>query len=178
MQPLSDKAVKVFKAQRRFNPFGKYVFLYKDAPLVSNTINHHLMRIYELADVEYMSSHKIRFWSVTNMYANGMQQAKIQRMYPSCTPCCSPCETGCGCPVDTSAKQKHRPSRQARPRTFEARMGYALDGIKETSRFLIASSINQAGRRSIICASHGCVVANKFLPLKWVPPICISSRLD
>ena len=52
-------------------------------------------------------------------------------------------ETGCGCPVDTSAKQKHRPSRQARPRTFEARMGYALDGIKETSRFLIASSINR-----------------------------------
>lgn len=49
-----------------------------DAPLVSNTINHHLMRICERADVEYMSSHKIRFWSVTNMYASGMQQADIQ----------------------------------------------------------------------------------------------------
>ena len=55
---------------------------------------------------------------------------------------------------------------------------YARAGNKETSRFLIASSINQAGRRSIVCASHGCVVANRFLPLKWVPPICISSRLD
>ena len=80
MQPLSDKAVEVLKAQRRLNPFGEYVFLYKDAPLVSNTINHHLKRICERADVEYMSSHKIRFWSVTNMYANGMQQADIQRM--------------------------------------------------------------------------------------------------
>jgi len=80
MQPLSDKAIAVLKAQRRENPFGEYVFLFKDAPLVSNTINHHLMRICERAGVEYMSSHKIRFWSVTNMYANGMQQADIQRM--------------------------------------------------------------------------------------------------
>ena len=46
--------------------------------MVSNTINHHLMRICERADVEYMSSHKIRFWSVTNMHASGMQQADIQ----------------------------------------------------------------------------------------------------
>ena len=79
-QPLSDKAVAVLKAQRRTNPFEEYVFLYKDAPLVSNTINHHLLRICERSGVEYMSSHKIRFWSVTNMYANGMQQADIQRM--------------------------------------------------------------------------------------------------
>ena len=50
------------------------------APLISNTINHHLMRICERAGVPYMSSHKIRFWSVTNMYANGMQAADIQRM--------------------------------------------------------------------------------------------------
>ena len=79
-QPLSDKAIEVLKAQRRSNPFGEFVFLYKDAPLVTNTINHHLLRICERADVEYMSSHKIRFWSVTNMYANGMPQADIQRM--------------------------------------------------------------------------------------------------
>ncbi|WP_143008462.1 tyrosine-type recombinase/integrase [Pseudobutyrivibrio sp. YE44] len=80
VQPLSDKAIEVLKAQRRENPFGEYVFLYNDAPLVSNTINHHLKRICERVDIPYMSSHKIRFWSVTNMYANGMQQADIQRM--------------------------------------------------------------------------------------------------
>ena len=79
-QPLSDKAIAVLKAQRRSNPFGEYVFLFKDAPLVTATINHHLMRMCEKVGVEYMSSHKIRFWSVTNMYANGMQQADIQRM--------------------------------------------------------------------------------------------------
>ena len=80
LQPLSDKAISVLKAQRKANPFGEYVFLYKNAPLISNTINHHLMRICERAGVPYMSSHKIRFWSVTNMYANGMQAADIQRM--------------------------------------------------------------------------------------------------
>ena len=74
--------------------------------------------------------------------------------YPGCTPLYSLRETGCGCPLDTSAKQKHRPSRQARPRTFEVRMGSALDGIKETSRFLIASSINRdrSSRLDVKCS--------------------------
>lgn len=79
-QPLSEKAIEVLKAQRRTNPFGETVFMYDDRPLITNTINKHLRRICEKVGVEYMSSHKIRFWSVTNMYANGMQQADIQRM--------------------------------------------------------------------------------------------------
>lgn len=80
VQPLSDKAIAVLKIQRRKNPFGDYVFLYNNSPLISNTINHHLKRICERAGVEYMSSHKIRFWAVTNMYAKGMQPADIQRL--------------------------------------------------------------------------------------------------
>ncbi len=79
-QPLSSMAIRILKAQRRENPFGEYVFMYKYAPLVTNTINHHLMRICERAGVPYMSSHKIRFWSITNMYANDMPQADIQRL--------------------------------------------------------------------------------------------------
>ena len=63
-----------------------------------------------------------------------MKEFNLERFDANCA------RRGAGCPVDTSAEQKHRPSRQARPRTIEARMGSALDGIKETSRFLIASS--------------------------------------
>lgn len=79
-QPLSDKALAVLKLQHNCNPCGKFVFLYNNTPLITNTINHHLKRICERAGVEYMSSHKIRFWSVTNMYACGMSAADIQRM--------------------------------------------------------------------------------------------------
>ena len=54
-------------------------------------------------------------------------------------------ETGCGCPVDTSAEQKHRPSRQARPRTFEARMG--LVNKKRTYPLGYVLLINKSARR-------------------------------
>ena len=80
LQPLSERAIDILEAQRRENPLGEYIFLYKFQPLVSNTINHHLLRICERAGVQYMSSHKIRFWAVTNMYAKGIAAADIQHM--------------------------------------------------------------------------------------------------
>ena len=40
----------------------------------------------------------------------------------------------CGCPVDTSAKQKHRPSRQARPPLGSWQSVFLLRGIRILSR--------------------------------------------
>ena len=79
IQPLSDEAIKMLKKQRADNPFGEYVFLYKDKPLVTNTVNHHLMRICEKVGIEYLSSHKIRFWSVVNM-SKELNPAEVQHM--------------------------------------------------------------------------------------------------
>lgn len=78
-QPLSDDAIKLLRKQRADNPFGEYIFLYKGKPLVSNTINHHLMRICERVQVPYMSSHKIRFWSVVNM-SKVLNPAEVQHL--------------------------------------------------------------------------------------------------
>lgn len=79
VQPLSDDAIIMLRRQRIDNPFGEYVFLFRDKPLVSNTINHHLMRICERVNVPYMSSHKIRFWSVVNM-SKVLNPAEVQHL--------------------------------------------------------------------------------------------------
>ena len=79
IQPLSDEAIELLKKQRADNPFGEYIFLYRDKPLVTNTVNHHLMRICEKVGVEYLSSHKIRFWSVVNM-SKVLNAAEVQYM--------------------------------------------------------------------------------------------------
>lgn len=67
IQPLSDDAIRILRKQRNDNPFGEYVFLYNNAPLKTSTTNSHLKRICEHIGVEYLSSHKIRFWSVVNL---------------------------------------------------------------------------------------------------------------
>ena len=38
----------------------------------------------------------------------------------------------CGCPVDTSAKQKHRPSRQARPPIGARQSVFSFKGITDS----------------------------------------------
>ncbi len=79
IQPLSDDAIRVLRKQRNDNPFGEYVFLYNDAPLKTSTINNHLMRICNRTGVEYLSSHKIRFWSVVNL-SKQLNPAEVQYM--------------------------------------------------------------------------------------------------
>lgn len=79
IQPLSNDAIQLLKKQRRDNPFGEYIFMYDGGPLKTNTVNHHLRRICERVGVEYLSSHKIRFWSVVNM-SKGLNPAEVQYM--------------------------------------------------------------------------------------------------
>ena len=57
----------------------------------------------------------------------------------------------CGCPVDTSAKQKHRPNRQARRKAtaairFPLRVLRILScsALRMTNRFVIANAVRQA----------------------------------
>lgn len=79
IQPLSNDAIKLLKKQRRDNPFGEYIFIHDNEPLKTNTVNHHLRRICERVGVEYLSSHKIRFWSVVNM-SKELNPAMVQYM--------------------------------------------------------------------------------------------------
>nr|MCR5234215.1 site-specific integrase [Lachnospiraceae bacterium] len=79
IQPMSDDAMSVLRRQRKENPFGEYVFLYNNAPLKTSTTNSHLKRICERTGVGYLSSHKIRFWSVVNM-SKVLNPAEVQYM--------------------------------------------------------------------------------------------------
>ncbi len=79
IQPLSNEAFNLLKKQRRDNPFGEYVFMYNGDAIKTNTVNHHLRRICEKVGIEYLSSHKIRFWSVVNM-AKELNPVEVQYM--------------------------------------------------------------------------------------------------
>ncbi|MCR5604385.1 MAG: site-specific integrase [Lachnospiraceae bacterium] len=79
IQPLSDEAISLLKKQRKDNPFGEYIFMYNGDAVKTNTVNHHLKRICEKVGVKYLSSHKIRFWSVVNM-SKEFNPAEVQYM--------------------------------------------------------------------------------------------------
>ena len=53
--------------------------MYNGDAVKTNTVNHHLRRICEKVGVEYLSSHKIRFWSVVNM-SKALNPAEVQYM--------------------------------------------------------------------------------------------------
>ncbi len=75
---LSDLAVGFLKDQRKENPFGEYVFLANGHPLQTNMVNRKLCKICDKAGVQYMSTHKIRFWAVTAMYNQNIPDYLIQ----------------------------------------------------------------------------------------------------
>ena len=49
-----------------------------DHPLRTNMVNKNLKRICEKAGVEYLSSHKIRFWAETAMFEANLPDYVIQ----------------------------------------------------------------------------------------------------
>ena len=77
---LSDLAITFLKEQRKESAFNEYVFVTNGHPLQTNMINKNLRRLCDRAGVEYLSSHKIRFWAVTAMYDSNLPDYVIQYM--------------------------------------------------------------------------------------------------
>ena len=77
-QNLSELAIHFLKEQRMETPFTEFVFMANGHPLLTNMINRNLMRICKKAGVEYLSTHKIRFWAVTAMYDSNLPDYLIQ----------------------------------------------------------------------------------------------------
>lgn len=75
---LSELAIHFLKEQRKESPFGEFVFMTNDHPLLTNMINKKLRKICEEAGVLYLSTHKIRFWAVTAMYDSNLPDYVIQ----------------------------------------------------------------------------------------------------
>ena len=75
---LSDLGIYFLKEQRKETGFCEYVFMSNNHPLLTNMINKKLKIICEMSGVEYLSSHKIRFWAVTAMYNANIPTSNIQ----------------------------------------------------------------------------------------------------
>ncbi len=77
-EQLSELAIFFLKQQRTETAFNEYVFMTNGHPLTTNMINKKLKKLCAKAGVEYLSSHKIRFWAVTAMYNQNLPDYVIQ----------------------------------------------------------------------------------------------------
>lgn len=80
--PLSAYAVQVLEELHKLNPDGKYICSNKGGknPIYTNKFNEHLKKYCEAAGVPYRSSHKIRFYAVSQMYDMGMAEKDIMAL--------------------------------------------------------------------------------------------------
>lgn len=64
--PLSEKATQILNELKTLNPEGEYICCNRAGHhLDGNRFNDHLRKVTAAANIPYLSSHKIRFWSVT-----------------------------------------------------------------------------------------------------------------
>ena len=75
---LSELAIYFLNEQRKESAFSEFVFMTNDHPLQTNMVNKNLKKICEQVGVEYLSSHKIRFWAVTAMFDANLPDYVIQ----------------------------------------------------------------------------------------------------
>lgn len=80
--PLSEYALEVLSELHRINPEGKYICSNKGGrnPVYTNKFNEHLKKYCEGAGIPYRSSHKIRFYAVSQMYDMGMAEKDIMAL--------------------------------------------------------------------------------------------------
>ena len=77
--PVSPRARRYLQLARRRRPFGKLILESENGtPLRTNRFNEKLKAYCQAAGVRYFSSHKIRFFSITEQAASGMDLATIQ----------------------------------------------------------------------------------------------------
>ena len=84
---LCDFVVEILKKQRASSPEDAvYIFESKGKPLAENTLNQWLRKFCEIAKVEYLPSHCIRFYAVTVLNEHGIDRNRIQHTAGHCCP--------------------------------------------------------------------------------------------
>ena len=77
--PVSPRARRYLQLARRRRPFGRLILESENGtPLRTNRFNEKLRKFCQEAGIRYFSSHKIRFFSITEQAASGMSLATIQ----------------------------------------------------------------------------------------------------
>ena len=79
--PLSEYALQVIQNLKALNPNSEYICSSsKGTPITTNRFNEKLREYCKEAGIPYYSSHKIRFYAVSTMYDQGVNENTIQRL--------------------------------------------------------------------------------------------------
>lgn len=78
--PLTPKAKKILIQIQTLNPDSEYIFIRNGQPLATVTFNRRLKKCCKELGIEYRSSHKLRFSTVSIMYKNGMEDTELQKL--------------------------------------------------------------------------------------------------
>ena len=80
--PLSEYALKVLSELHRLNPDSKYICTNKggENSIYTNRFDEKLKSFCEGAGIRYLSSHKIRFYAVSQMYDMGVDEKLIMAL--------------------------------------------------------------------------------------------------
>ena len=79
--PLSGYALEIIEKLQELHPDSEYICSSsKGTPITTNRFNENLKRFCQAAGVPYYSSHKIRFYAVSDMYDQGVNETTIQRL--------------------------------------------------------------------------------------------------
>ncbi|MEY8356761.1 tyrosine-type recombinase/integrase [Lachnospiraceae bacterium 54-53] len=84
--PLTPRAKEILSEIRIQNPDSEYIFIRNGQPLSTATFNRHLKKCCEELGIEYRSSHKLRFSTVSIMYEHGMKVPELQELLGHTTP--------------------------------------------------------------------------------------------
>lgn len=71
--PLTPQARKLLKKILELYPEGEYLFMRYGKPILADTFNRHLKQVCKELEIEYRSSHQIRFTMATMFYDGGIK---------------------------------------------------------------------------------------------------------
>ena len=78
---ISGYALEIIEKLQELHPDSEYICSSsKGTPITTNRFNENLKRFCQAAGVPYYSSHKIRFYAVSEMYDQGVNETTIQRL--------------------------------------------------------------------------------------------------
>ncbi|MBW4843959.1 MAG: site-specific integrase [Lachnospiraceae bacterium] len=78
--PLTPKAKEILAQIHILNPNSEYIFIRNGQPLATVTFNRRLKKCCEELNIEYRSSHKLRFSTASIMYKNEMEDTELQKL--------------------------------------------------------------------------------------------------
>lgn len=78
--PLPDESIRIIECIRILNPNSEYLFFRDGKPITTCTFNRHLKRCCDSLNIEYRSSHKLRFSTASILYKKGVTVPELQGM--------------------------------------------------------------------------------------------------